>query len=216
MFDVRDFSNMAIALIIVMVLASAVTVRALMSPAAELTSSPSTSARVDELKVDPNMAFDLVPQDVHVNIGDTFVVTAAVENATDMYGWQVYVVFDPMVLQCTGVFLPSNRVFSSSVTVSSALTAYDDMEFQVGPLRHIQNGEGWVLAGDCLLGASQPTFYGSGVLCQIEFKAISPGSTTLALLHDTAHTFQTYSLDPNIQAVTSSSPFYSNIQVLSG
>jgi hypothetical protein len=162
------------------------------------------------------MAFDLVPQDVHVNIGDTFVVTAAVENATDMYGWQVYLVFDPTVLQCTDVSLPSNRVFSNSVTVSNALTAYDDMEFQAGPLRRIQNGEGWVLAGDCLLGADQPTFYGSGVLCQIEFKAISPGSTTLALLHDTAHTFQTYSLDSNIQAITSSSPFYSSIQVLSG
>ena len=84
----------------------------------------------------------------------------------------------------------------------------------MGPLKKVQNDEGWVLAGDCLLGAVQPTFTGSGVLCQIEFKAFSPGQTALTLLHDFAHDFQTFTLNFDLEATTSSSTSCSNAYVV--
>jgi diphthamide biosynthesis methyltransferase len=162
------------------------------------------------------MFFDMVPNNINVGVGDTFVVTIDVRNVADMFGWQVYVCYNPAVLQVIGVSFTSNYVFSSSVTVSGALSKFDSTEFQPGPIQKVRNDVGWVLAGDCLLGASQPTFYGSGVLCQIEFKAVSPGFSALALLHDFDHTFQTYILTSELNAVTASSASYSNVVVASG
>lgn len=213
MFGVRDLSNTAIVLLFIVVFASAVTVRALTNPVTGPTQL--TSKTVDELAIDPNMAFVMLPQDVRVEVGDTFVITVGVRNVTDMYAWQVYLHFDPTMLEAVGVSLPSNHVFSSSVTVSGALPDYDRKEFPKGPLQEVRNDRGWVLAGDSLLGASQPTFSGSGVLCQVEFKAISPGSTALALLHDFTHDFQTYNLNFDLKATTTSSAYYSNIYVVS-
>jgi hypothetical protein len=211
MFDIRDFSNMTIALLVIVVLASASAVRAIGTTVPkQIETTPITMSQLD---VDPNMAFDMLPRDIHVRVGDTFTVTFAVANVKDMYGWQVYVCYSRAALECTGVSLPPNHVFSDRVTVSGALAKYDSKEFPPGPLRAIQNDEGWVLAGDCLLGASQTTFYGSGILCQIEFKAVSPGSSSLALLHDLDHNFQTYVLNFDLTAVTSQSASYSNVYV---
>lgn len=214
MSDIRDFSNTTIALLIIMVFASAVTVRALTIPASA--KEPRfVFNRVDQLDTDPNMAFDMLPSEVRVNVSDTFVVTINVRNVTDMYGWQVYLCYDPAVLECVGVSLTPDYVFSSSVTVSSALAKFDSAEFPPGPIQRVRNDVGWVLAGDCLLGASQPTFYGSDVLCQIEFKAVSSGSSALGLLHDFAHAFQTYILTPDLRAITSPSTSYSSVYIAS-
>jgi hypothetical protein len=219
MFDIRDLSNGAIVLLLIIVFASVVTVHALTSPVARPlgTGEPIRQLPQDKLYIDQNMAFHLLPQDVRVGVGDTFVVTVAVENATDMYAWQVYLTFDSKMLECLGVSLPSGYIFSSYVTVSGALANYNRTEFPNSPLQRVEvhNNEGWVLAGDSLLGASQPRFSGSGVLAQIEFQALSSGSTALALLHDLAHTFQTYILNFDLEAITTSSASYSDIQVAS-
>jgi hypothetical protein len=215
MVNIRDFSNTTIALIVIVVLASAFAVRAVTTSVPVQQSFGFTPLRVLQLQVDPNMAFSLVPQNGIVGVGDSFAVTAAIENVTDMYGWQVYVCFNETVLECTGVSLPSDNVFSNEVTVCGGLTAYKATGFPQGPLQKIQNDEGWVLAGDCLLGQGQPMFNGSGVLCQIEFTAVSPGLTTLALLHDYVHTFQSYIVTSNLTAVTSPSASYASINVSS-
>jgi hypothetical protein len=213
MVDIRDFSNTAIALLIIIVLASVATVHAVTTTVPkQIESAP---VIVPQLDIDSNMAFNMFPQDVHVRVGDTFVVTVAVENVTDMYGWQVYLRFNPAMVECTGASLPPNNVFCNSVTVTGALTGYNAKEFPPGPLCAIKNDEGWVLTGDCLLGADQPTFKGSGVLCQVEFRALSSGSTTLALLHDFTHTFQTYTLTFDLVAKTAPSAYYSNIYIAS-
>lgn len=221
MFDIRDFSNTTIVLLIIIALVSVFTVRAMANqtaaPVGKLTQSMSTGSDtgVDKLDIALNMAFHLLPQDVRVSVGDTFAITVAIENVTVMSAWQVYLCFDPARLECVGVSFPSGHIFSSSVTVSSALGEYNSTEFPQGPLRRVQNDEGWVLAGDCLLGMSQPAFTGSGLLCRIDFKAISPGPTALALLHDFAHEFQTYTLEYDIEAITAPSISYSNIFVVS-
>jgi hypothetical protein len=212
MFDVRDLSNTAIILLVIMVFASAVTVRALTVPAASLPITGLTTLP-QELEVDPDMAFYMLPNDVYVEVGDTFAITVAAANVKDMFGWQAYVSFDPAVLECVGAFVPFNHVFSSRMTVSGALAGYYPEEFSQGPLQAIRNDEGWVLVGDCLLGARQPTFTGSGILCQIRFKAVSSGSTALMLLHDFAHDFQTYTLNFDLRATTASLASTSNIYV---
>jgi hypothetical protein len=214
MFDIRDFSNMTIALLVVVLIsvvqASGCAVRALTTTPKQTELTPTIAPQLD---VDPNMAFVMVPTDIHVRVGDTFTVTFLVGNAADMYGWQVHVRYDSTVLECTGVSLPTSNVFSNRVTVSHALTEYDSKEFPQGPLRAIENDEGVVLAGDCLLGASQPTFYGSGVLCQIEFKAVSSGWSSLVVLHDFTKTLQTYTLNSDLTATTAQSVSYSNVYV---
>jgi hypothetical protein len=213
MFDIRDLSNTAIVLIIIMVLASVVTVRALTSVSP--TEPTFVFQRVDQLDIDPNMAFTMLPNTVNVGVGDTFVVTIDVANVTNMFGWQVYLCYDPAVLECLGASLTPDYVFSSSWTVSSALVKWESTEFQPGPVQRVRNDLGWVLAGDCLMGVSQPTFNGSGVLCQIKFKTVSSGSCALALLHDFDHDFQTYILTPELTAVTASSASYTNVTVTS-
>lgn len=212
MFDMRDLSNTAIILLIIMMFASAVTVRALMVPGTRTISIGSTTLS-QELDVDQNMAFYMFPNVSRVKVGDTFVITVAAANVQDMYGWQAYVSFDPTIVECIGVSKSLNYVFSSRMTVSGFLAGYYPEDFSQGPLQAVRNDEGWVLAGDCLLGARQPTFTGSGVLCQMKFKATSSGSTTLMLLHDFAHDFQTYALNFDLKATTAPSASSSNIYV---
>jgi hypothetical protein len=213
MFDIRNFSNKAIVVFLFLGLVLVEGVGALAQPAHQL--APAAERATDGLIIDPNMVFYLLPHDVIVKVGDTFVVTVVVVNAENMFGWQVFLRFDPAILQVVGVSFPSNHVFSSSVTVSGALANYDSTQFQQGPLQDF-NTTVRLLAGDCLLGANQPTFNGSGVLCQIEFKAISSGASVLVLPHDSASEFQTFNLTPDIEAVTASSDSYMNVYAVWG
>lgn len=167
-------------------------------PATTSTQTPSTvtSEAIDK---NPDLTFDLLPQNLSVTVGDTLAVTIAIKNVTDMYAWQVNICFDSTVLQCTRVSLPSNNVFCNSVNV---------------PLQSIRNDEGWVLAGGCLLGANQTSFNGSGILCQLEFKAVSPGSTVLKLAPDSAP-FSTYIITSSLTTMTSESACCSYVYVAS-
>jgi hypothetical protein len=162
----------------------------------------------------PDMTFNLLPQNPSVTVGDTLAVTVAVENVTDMYAWQVCTFFDSTVLQCTGVSLPSNNVFCNSVTVSGFVNDYNATEFPSVPLQRVMNDKGWVLTMDCLLGANQTTFNGSGVLCQMEFKAVSPGSTILKAWADSAP-FSTYIITSRLKVMTSESACCSYVYVAS-
>lgn len=152
--------------------------------------------------IDANMAFLLFPREVSVKVNDTFVIQVGVENATDMFGWEVCLRFNPWVLECVSVSPPFSHVFSYALTAGAALVDYNATEF-TNPLYRIHNNEGWMLAGNCLLGANQSTFNGSGTVCQIEFKAISPRSSTVKL-HLHSH-FESYVLDSKIRAVKPSS-----------
>jgi len=211
MINIRDFSNLTIVLIVIAVLACAFTARAVTTPAPPPQTWSYPPFTVTQLQIDPNMTFSMLPQNLNVSVGDTFTVTIAVENATDMYGWQVFLCFDSKMLECTGASLQSDNVFHGSETVCGALRDYNATEFTQGPLEKVQNDEGWILAGNCLLGKSQRTFYGSGVLCQVYFRAISLGSTTLSLLHNVAQTFQTFTLTSELTAMTAPSASYVNI-----
>jgi hypothetical protein len=136
--------------------------------------------RIKESIIDKNMSFYMSPAKITVNVNDTFIIQVDIDNVTDMFGWQVYIHFDQQFLECLDVRLPLNHILFYGVTVGDALIEYNSTEF-TNPLYRIWNDEGRILAGNCLLGSNQSTFCGSGPLCQIEFKAISKGSSTIKL-----------------------------------
>jgi hypothetical protein len=213
MFDMRDFSNTSIALIVIIVLSSAVAVRALTIPVD--TKQPQYVPRVlRQVEIDPNMAFNIVPSNLTVAVGDEFAVTVFVMDATNMFGWQIYLCYDPTSVQCLGASFQPGYVFSDYLTVSGALREHDPAKFHGDPIQGVRNDEGWMVAGDCLLGLNQPMFNGSGPLCQIEFRVISGTSSILALRHDPGSVFQTFNMRPDISTVTSPSNSYTRIDVV--
>jgi len=170
-------------------------------PVAEPADSTSTRAHAASFneagdRTDRNMTFLMLPEEASVKVNETFTIQIGVENATDMYGWQVYLSYDPEMLRCVDVHLPSDHVFSFRITAGDALVEYDSTAF-ANPLRKIQNSEGWTLAGNCLLGRKQSTFTGSGILCQVELKAIGCGVSPIKLLLDS--NFGPFILDSNLR-----------------
>ena len=156
--------------------------------------------------VNPNVTFTVLPQEVATKISDVFIIEVGVANATEMYSWQVCLFFDNTILECINVSLPHDYVFSYTYTVSDALMDYNSTEFKNPLLHKIKNNEGEVLIGACLLGKNQTNFNGSGGLCQIKFKAISLGSSSLTLSIE-----KTYYLGPTIYKTI---PTVSNSEVI--
>jgi len=107
----------------------------------------------------------VAPSPINVANGETFTVNVTISNVTDLYTWQIKLSFDPTILNCTGAWYPSDNVLAGKETVT------------VNPV--INETEGYVLYGCCLLGVAQETFNGNGTLCQIQFKAVSPGNSSL-------------------------------------
>jgi len=95
--------------------------------------------------------------------GMTFAINASVANVVNLGMWQISLYFDPAVLNCTGASYPSDHVFAGKSYLP------------VDPV--IDNVGGSVMYGCCILGMD--TFSGNGTLCQIEFKVMSRGYSTL-------------------------------------
>lgn len=111
------------------------------------------------LAVDPSSIIDTAKAP-----GSSFIVNVTVANVADLYTWQVLVLFNPSLLNCTNATLPSYNVYAGKSM------------FPVSPT--IDNIGGSVAIGASLLG-TQPGFTGSGVLCQIGFTVLSRGHTGL-------------------------------------
>jgi len=161
---------------------------------------------------DASLTFTVLPGEVATKVGDTFIIQVSVANATDMYTWQVHLFFDNTILECINVSLPHDYVFSYAYTVGDALMDYNSTEFNNPLQQNIENDKGYLLIGDCLLGANQPNFNGSGGLCQIEFKAISSGSSNLTLSIDPTR-FGTWYLGP-APLYEVATPIVSNSEVI--
>jgi hypothetical protein len=155
---------------------------------------------------DPFTTFAVLPREVAAKVGDTFTVRISVTNVTNMYSWQVHLFFDNKILRCTSVSLLHDYVFSYAYTVGDALKDYNSNS---GVVLWIGNDRGQVLMGDSLLGTDQPNFSGSGSLCQIEFTAISSGSSKLALFY--RDEVETYYIDNRVVPIR---PMVSNGEVI--
>lgn len=113
-------------------------------------------------------------------VGEIGTVNITVSNVVDLYAWSVKIFFDETTLNRTAAWLPEDHVFS-----------YTNMNyFAVSPRPgEPEWGTGYVVVGNTLIGP-EPTFNGSGTLCQINFTGIAEGSSLL-----TVEPIQTFLLD---------------------
>lgn len=91
-------------------------------------------------------------------VNSTFVVNATVTNVTDLWNWQVKLLFNASILHCVGASVPSDSPFN----------------FPIQPPPVIDNTTGFVM-----LGASQltgPGVDGNGTLATLTFKIMSAPS----------------------------------------
>jgi hypothetical protein len=102
-----------------------------------------------------------------VNELDTFTIPVSITDVVDLNAWQFDLAFDPAILQVT----------ATGVTESAFFTQGDITVFVPGV---VDNTLGQILGvSDALI--LQPAVNGSGVLANIEFTAIAPGVSPLAL-----------------------------------
>jgi hypothetical protein len=94
-------------------------------------------------------------------VGDTFIVNVTVANVAMMMGWQFGLQWNASLFECVNVSLPADNVL-----------AYTDRPD--GPLILLGpdlSQPGLAVAGTAAFPLpDQPSFYGSGVLAQVEFK----------------------------------------------
>ena len=121
------------------------------------------------------------PSEITVPPSETFTVNVTIADVTDLCAWQVKLYFNSSILNCTTALYPEDHIFAGKDIVS------------LNPV--IDNMEGYVLHGCCLLGEEE-NFNGSGTLFQIKFKAL-PGGASLLMFSG----LNTYLLDYDIHEI---------------
>ena len=114
--------------------------------------------------------------------GDTFVVNATVDNVTELKNWEIKLTWDPTVLNFTNATRPADHVFAGTVLAGNTLIA---------PAPIIETG---AVTWGCTYLVSNPwTFNGTGTLCQITFKILTPtalpATCSLTLVNPISDTF---------------------------
>ena len=97
--------------------------------------------------------------DAEKSVADTFVVNITVVDVTDLYGWQIYFMWDPSLLDFSSVELPQDNVFAGQTVISAS-----------------DVGSGYVIYG-VSLAPGMNSFNGTGTLCQITLiitQSVSP------------------------------------------
>ena len=105
----------------------------------------------------------LKPSEIQVKPGTTFTVVLEVVNVIEMYSWQVKLCYNTVVLKLIDARYPQGHVFEGKAFIPE------------GPVIR----KNYVMIGSVILGSSQPNFNGTGTLCEIEFLALTAGSSEL-------------------------------------
>jgi len=92
------------------------------------------------------------------SVNDTFVVNATVTNVTDLWNWQVKLLFNASILHCVSASVPSDSPFN----------------FPIQPTPVIDNTTGFVMLGASML--TGPGIDGNGTLATLTFKIMSAPS----------------------------------------
>jgi len=104
------------------------------------------------------------PWNNYANVGESVRVNIRVYDVTDLYTWQIKLHYNPEVLEFREIWLPDDHVFSEAKYVAPSPNVKED----------------YVMYGACLLDDAEP-FSGSGILCEMHFKAKARGSSSLKL-----------------------------------
>jgi len=105
--------------------------------------------------------------------GSHITINATVINVQELFSWQVKILFDPTILNCTSVTLPPDHIFAGRTYAT------------VEPI--IDNVQGYILYTTSLVGAQSVS--GNGTLCQIEFTVVGKGTTNITLSNYGKSTF---------------------------
>jgi hypothetical protein len=120
------------------------------------------SANGAAIHVDPSSMVD-----TDIDPGETIMFTINIADVVDLYTWQVRILFNSSVLNCSRAFYPVDHIFAGQTTSP------------VAPL--IDNVAGSILYGNTLAGPVAG-MSGNGKLCQLEFKVKTRGSSNLTFL----------------------------------
>jgi len=118
--------------------------------------NPVSGVLMARLYVDPYLSVETV--------GNTFNVTIRIEDARDVYGWQIAMSFDPNVLEATNVIIGDFLATQPQGTFS--------------PPSVLNNTQGWVGIGETSLGKN-PGVDGSGSLATVTFSVKGDGESFL-------------------------------------
>jgi len=111
-------------------------------------------------------AISVNPSKLQLNTISTFIINITVSNVTDLSAWQIKLTFNPSIIQCTNITIPEQNIFAGHETTGLSYT--------------LDNQLGYVTAFN---GIWEPTgVNGSGILCQLTFKATNTGITSLTFL----------------------------------
>jgi len=92
---------------------------------------------------------------------EPFTINITLTDFEDVYTWQIRILFNPSILNCTAAWYPEDHIFAGKMTAP------------VEPV--IDNTAGYVLWGNSLVG-EVPGISGSrATLCQINFTGIAEG-----------------------------------------
>ncbi|MEM2567030.1 MAG: S8 family serine peptidase [Candidatus Bathyarchaeia archaeon] len=138
--------------------------------------------------------------DPHLTIAyplQTFSVKINVANVENMAVWQIYVKFDPKIVECVNVTIPEDNVFAGKTIIA--------------PTPVINNNEGTILFGALTLELFE--FKGNGTLCQIDFRSLTSGDSQVEFI--TEDLFETFLEDKNGDRI-SFNPINGIIRVIEG
>lgn len=119
------------------------------------------------------------PEKSYPEIESYFKVNVSIAEVIDLHAWQLRIAFDPEIIQCENVSVPSYNIFGGSANFPDPI---------------INNTSGYLKAF-CGLWEPETGVDGSGLLCEIEFYCRGHGITPI-IIADRMQLTGTYLVDP--------------------
>lgn len=149
----------------------------------------------------------VTPTEIYAYLDDSFHITINIIDVTNLNNLQIAITFNPTILQCKNVIIPSNNIFGSDIFISESI---------------IDNNKGLVVKCIGYLGSQNVN--GSGILMQIEFQTIGLGESHLNFTYmdsQEPNFNKTFLCDPNnnsipfnaINGIVKASPENSNLML---
>lgn len=127
----------------------------------------------------------VTPITTQSSIGQIFTINTTVTDVTNLNAWQLHLLFNTNMLNCTEISVPSNNIFSP-FTIEMFVT-------------EVNNDAGYILAFCALNGTFGVD--GSGTLCQISFECTNLGITPLSIAEKMQMPTGSYLQDPNYNPI---------------
>jgi len=137
---------------------------------------------IKQANASPKAQLSIIPASLTVGTPDQplptepFTINITLTDFEDVYLWQIRILFNPQILNCTAAWYPEDHIFAGKTTATTE------------PV--IDNTDGYVLWGNSLVGAVPGVSGTRATLCQINFTGVAEGISTITFqLTGTGRTF---------------------------